>query len=61
VLVSTNRGRPVAMEEKSPAGLAFRNIARRLLGEDVPFQTFRGHGNIFERFLRVMRSSGRQT
>lgn len=61
VLISTNRGRPVAMDEKSPAGLAFRNIARRLLGEDVPFQTFRGQGNIFERFLRVMRSNGRQT
>jgi septum site-determining protein MinD len=61
VLISTNRGRPVAMDEKSPAGQAFRNIARRLLGEDVPFQTFRGQTNIFERFLRRVRSNGRQT
>jgi septum site-determining protein MinD len=61
VLISTNRGRPVAMDEKSLAGQAFRNIARRLLGEDVPFQTFRGQTNIFERFLRRVRSNGRQT
>ncbi len=60
VLVSTNRGRPVAMEDKSPAGLAFRNIARRLQGEDVPFQTFRDNANILQRFLHLMRSNGRQ-
>jgi septum site-determining protein MinD len=60
VLISTNRGRPVAMDEKSQAGLAFRNIARRLLGEDVPFQTLRGQSNIFQRFFRMIRSDGRQ-
>ena len=37
VIVSTNKGQPVALEGKSKAGLAFQNIARRLMGEDVPF------------------------
>ncbi|MGP1387424.1 MAG: septum site-determining protein MinD [Thainema sp.] len=38
VIVSTNRGEPLVLEEKlSMAGLAFENIARRLNGEDVPF------------------------
>jgi septum site-determining protein MinD len=37
ILVSSNRGAPAAMDEKSRAGQAFRNIARRLKGEDVPF------------------------
>jgi len=60
VLVSTNRGQPVAMDIKSPAGQAFRNIARRLMGEDVPFQTFHGQANLFQRFFRMMRSDGRQ-
>jgi len=60
VLVGTNRGRPVAMDEKSLAGQAFRNIARRLLGEDVPFQTFREQANILQRFLRMVRPDGRQ-
>jgi septum site-determining protein MinD len=60
VLISTNRGRPVAIDDKSQAGLAFRNIARRLLGEDVPFQTLRGQSNIFQRFFRMIHSDGRQ-
>ncbi len=37
VIVGTNRGNPVALEPKSRAGQAFRNIAKRLSGEDVPF------------------------
>lgn len=37
VIVGTNRGNPVALEPKSRAGQAFRNIARRLKGEEVPF------------------------
>jgi septum site-determining protein MinD len=60
VLISTNRGRPVAMEDKSQAGQAFRNIARRLMGEQVPFQTFRTQSNILRRFAQLIRADGRQ-
>ncbi len=62
VLVSTNRGNPVVLNDHSMAGLAFRNIARRLMGEDVPFLTFRESSNIFERLFRIIRpsSDGRQ-
>ncbi len=38
ILAASNRGQPVAMEDRSAAGLAFRNIARRLQGEDIPFE-----------------------
>ena len=37
IIVSTNRGEPVSMTEGSQAGQAYRNIARRLKGEQVPF------------------------
>ncbi len=38
VIVSTNRGEPLVLaEDPSLAGTAYRNIARRLLGEDVDF------------------------
>ena len=37
VMIGTNRGNPVSLEPKSRAGQAFRNIARRLKGEEVPF------------------------
>jgi len=37
VIVSTNRGEPLTLSDKpSGAGKAYRNIARRLTGEDVP-------------------------
>jgi septum site-determining protein MinD len=36
IIVSTNRGEPAVNDEKSLAGQAYRNITRRLLGEDVP-------------------------
>ena len=37
VIVGTNRGNPVALDPKSRAGQAFRNIAKRIQGQDVPF------------------------
>ncbi len=37
VLVASNKGSPLAMDAKSRSGQAFQNIARRLLGENVPF------------------------
>ncbi|MEI6043374.1 MAG: septum site-determining protein MinD [Chloroflexota bacterium] len=37
VTISTNRGEAVVFDNYSRAGLAFHNIARRLLGQNVPF------------------------
>lgn len=36
ITVSTNKGEPIVLDEKARAGEAFRNIARRLTGEEVP-------------------------
>jgi len=36
IIVSTNRGEPSVMDEKSLAGHAFRDITRRIMGESVP-------------------------
>jgi septum site-determining protein MinD len=38
VVVSTNRGEAVVFDNNSRAGHAFLNIARRLIGENVPFE-----------------------
>ncbi len=59
VLISTNRGSPAAFDERSPAGIAFRNIGRRLMGEDVPFESFRDESNLFGRLTRLFRRNGR--
>jgi septum site-determining protein MinD len=36
IVVTTNRGEPIVLDNYSRAGQAYRNIARRLTGEDVP-------------------------
>jgi len=37
VITSTNKGEPVVHDEKAKSGQAYMNIARRIIGEDVPF------------------------
>jgi septum site-determining protein MinD len=37
IITSTNRGEPVSGTDNVRSGMAFRNIARRIRGEDVPF------------------------
>jgi septum site-determining protein MinD len=36
IIISTNKGEPVSGTENVRSGLAYRNIARRIRGEDVP-------------------------
>ncbi len=55
IIVSTNKGVPIVLDDKAPAGLAFHNIARRLLGEEVPFLDIREEPNLLERFVRFVR------
>lgn len=51
VIVASNRGVPLALEAKSRAGQAFRNIARRLNGEQVPFLELESQG-LWDRLTR---------
>jgi septum site-determining protein MinD len=55
VLVASNRGSPAALDERSKAGKAFRNIARRLRGEDVPFEVYEARDGFFGRLSRLVR------
>jgi septum formation inhibitor-activating ATPase MinD len=51
---AANRGRPLALaRNSSKAYHAFRNIAGRMMGEDVPFQRLRDPG-VLERILRLV-------
>ncbi|MFW5719175.1 MAG: septum site-determining protein MinD [Halanaerobium sp.] len=36
IVVSTNKGEPIALNDKAKAGQAYRNIARRIMGEELP-------------------------
>ncbi len=52
VLMSSNRGEPAAGDLNSKAGEAFRNIARRLQGEDVPFLSLDHEEGWWQRLTR---------
>lgn len=36
IVISTNKGEPAVTDDSSKAGQAYRNIARRIMGEEVP-------------------------
>jgi len=54
VIVATNQGSPVALDGKSPSGQAFRHVAGRLMGQDIPFMPIRSDG-VFGRLGRLIR------
>lgn len=56
IITSTNKGQPVALENRSGAGAAFMRIARRLLGEEVPFPSFDDTSGWVERLTTLWRS-----
>ncbi len=53
VVPSTNSGIPVTLNENSRAGMAYRNIARRLMGEKVPFMQLGESTGFFKRLTRL--------
>jgi septum site-determining protein MinD len=55
VIVSVNKGIPIILDERNRAGLAFRNIAQRLLGKEVPFMAIKGLPSLLEHIHRLMR------
>jgi septum site-determining protein MinD len=58
VLISTNRGLPVSLDGKSRAGEAFRNISRRMMGENIPFIDLEKNRNVFRRIGNFIRTGG---
>ena len=56
IIVTTNRGEPAVLDGRSRAGQAFRNIARRLEGQEVPFLELED-GGLMARLRRLMRGS----
>src|SRR5471030_742758 len=45
VTISTNKGEPIVLVENALAGQAFRNIARRIMGEEVPLMNLQVEEN----------------
>ena len=58
VIVSTNVGKPVALSDHSKAGKAFQNIARRIMGDEVPLMDLAIKGDIFHKLSKLFRPGG---
>jgi septum site-determining protein MinD len=55
IIISTNRGEPVvALPNPALAGQAYRNIVKRLLGEEVPFMEMYKDRSLFGRLKKII-------
>jgi septum site-determining protein MinD len=55
IVVSSNRGELATLNAASQAGQAYKNIARRLMGEDVPLLPLENETGFFKRLTRMFR------
>ncbi|MBI5878936.1 MAG: septum site-determining protein MinD [Chloroflexi bacterium] len=58
IIVTTNRGQPAAMDNQSQAGQSYRNIAARLMGQDVPLMILKNDDGLWNRLGRMLRPRG---
>lgn len=55
VITSTNKGEPIVNDEKSLAGQAYQNVAKRILGEEVPFLDLDEPKGAISKFLQKVK------
>ncbi len=54
IVISTNRGEPAVNDEKSLAGQAYRNVTRRIQGEEVPILNLETDDGFFSKFKKLL-------
>lgn len=54
IVVTTNKGEPAVLDDKSKAGQAYRNIAKRITGEDVPLMNLDADSGIMNRLKKLI-------
>ena len=53
VIKASNSGEPIALNPNSKASIAYRNIARRILGESIPLQNLeQEHKGVFSKIKK---------
>ena len=53
IIISTNRGEPAVTNPVSTASTAYKNIVRRLMGENVPLMKIENNDGFFTRLKKV--------
>jgi septum site-determining protein MinD len=54
IIISTNKGEPAVLNVNSRAGEAYRNISRRIVGEEVPLMDIEDAGAFMNRIRRLL-------
>jgi len=54
VIAGSNQGEPVVMNPNTKAGMAYRNIGRRILGDSVPLMVLDAQGGFFRKVKRMI-------
>jgi septum site-determining protein MinD len=54
IVVSTNRGEPAIVNPASLASTAYKNIVRRLMGENVPLMTIETHDGFLGKIKKIL-------
>lgn len=55
IVISTNRGEPAVLDEQSKAGQAYRNITKRLLGEEVPLMNLDIEESFMSKLIKLFK------
>ncbi|GHU53962.1 site-determining protein [Clostridia bacterium] len=55
IVISTNKGEPASTVDDSLAGQAFRNISRRIMGEEVPFLDLTSDSGFLKRLKKLFK------
>lgn len=58
VIISTNRGQPIALDKKSKVGQTFTNISKRLMGQEVPFMSLNGKDDLLGKLSKMFKPGG---
>ena len=56
IQITTNRGEPASSDVKSLAGQAYKNIAQRLMGEDVPIMDLEDGKGLFGKIRKMFKA-----
>lgn len=55
IVVSTNRGEPAVLDQNSLAGQAFRNITKRIMGEEIPLMELSQNSDFLTKLKKFFR------
>lgn len=54
IITSTNKGEPIVNDEKSLAGRAYKNVAQRIMGNEVPYLDLEAETSVVARFKKFL-------